>query len=442
MALREEKSKILAERKQKIQEKASLLGEDKEEHKKLIKSHDENTQRLINKIDAERLRMEADLHERLRKKREAKYKAQESVMKEELLIKRKQIEEIDRQKRQHFDREQKEVMEQLQKSVQDEFSPPGHGETQPEYTDGMASAAPVTEQELAMLLLSSPLYQKINEIAVLLKNQSFNLSPSSYYIDPKDALWVNDTELHAIEVSSIPPRSFVIYKFGCCIVKSLVSCCNHDPVSLLVADKIPPNNHIKQNAFRNSFMYDAKNRILYMRLERLDNVGEFVLVLVHILSHIQVGSFDNDIDPRFVREFYRCLSICCNDIFFCRYQGPSLSIQSEGGHLSSPHQEAFVDDLLESRLIVDTSTAAGNHRCEKLTLRLQKYAQFKFGSKLKVFLDQLEKKCSKDSEHTDIKSDQQSRAGTSHEATRSLSKASYWRNLTKEVVKKSQGSDI
>ena len=307
LALHEEKSKILSERKQKIQEKVSLFGGDKEEHEKLIKSHDENTQRLINKIDAERLRMEADLHERLRKKREVRYKAKESEMKGELLMKRKQMEESDRQKRHNINKKEKEKLDQFQESLQDELSSGLQAEeinVQCDSKGNTTLALPMTDQEIMLLLLSSPLYQ---EIAILLQNQQFN--KSYHHVDPKDAIWVNDTKFHIIDVNLISPKAFVIYKFGCCIINSLIATCNHEPVSLLVANKIPPNNHIKQNAFSNSFLYDDKNRILYMQLERLQNVGEFVLILVHILSHIQVGSFNDDSDPQFVREFYHCLSV-------------------------------------------------------------------------------------------------------------------------------------
>lgn len=428
LALREEKSKILAERKLRIQEKASLLGGDKEEHEQLIKSHDENTQRLINKIDAERLRMEADLHERLRKKREVRYKVKESEMQEELLKKRKQMEESDRQRRQNLDKKEKQKLEQLHESLQDQLSSGLQSEEMNMQHDNMGStvlALPITEQEMTLLLLSSPLYQKLDEIAVLLQNQP--LVNSSHHVDPRDAIWISDTELHVIDVNLISPKAFVIYKFGCCIINSLTATCNHDPVSLLVADKIPPNIQIKQNAFCNSFVFDDKNRILYMRLERLENMGEFVLILVHILSHIQVGSFNDDSDPKFVREFYRCLSVCCNDFFLSRYQGTlltwsevhkpdGLQLTAQGGV-----KELLVDDLLHSKLKIDDTERGFKH--------LQRYTEIKFGSKLSAYLDDL-----KEGRHSKDNSNKELTATTSKVATRSLNKESYWRTVVKPAV--------
>ena len=49
--------------------------------------------------------------------------------------------------------------------------------------------------------------------------------------------------------------------------------------------------------------YDPNNRILYLRRDRLENVGEFILVLVHTLAHVHVGDMRNDADPNFLKEF-------------------------------------------------------------------------------------------------------------------------------------------
>ena len=443
--LREERSKILAERKQKIQEKASSLLGDEEEQKKLIKSHDENTQRLVNKIDAERLRMEADLHERLRKKREAKYKAKESEMREELLKKRKQIEKSDRQKRQLLATEEKKKLEQLQESLpyENSFSLRVEDNNHSDSALPIPHVFPLKQQELTMLLLSSPLYQKLDEIAILLQNQPFTSNPSQY-IDSKDALWISDTEFHPISPSSLSPKSFVVYKFGCSIMKLLSTYCSHDPVSLLIADKIPPNKHIQQNVFCNSFMFDAKNRILYIRQERLKNAGEFLVVLVHILSHIQVGKFNNDADPEFVREFYRYLSICCNKLFLSRYHNSSCELHDRDELMAANGVETLVDDLLDTRLQMDGDTEGITGHENRLN-KLQRYAEFKFGSKLQTFLDQIDEgnKWDSDQLHKSLQVAPRHIAISDHKvtaseevATRPLNKASYWKTVAKRIIHK------
>ena len=58
-------------------------------------------------------------------------------------------------------------------------------------------------------------------------------------------------------------------------------------------------------AFRNSFFFDRK--ILFMIQERMDtcSLGDFVVVILHYLSHIKTGDLKDDCDPFFMREFYK-----------------------------------------------------------------------------------------------------------------------------------------
>ena len=109
------------------------------------------------------------------------------------------------------------------------------------------------------------------------------------YIDARDAEWMKDDNLEPVDLNKVPGRTFVVYKFGCFVVELLVAHCQHKPVTLLLAEKIPANEQLTNNAYRNSFHYDANNRILYMRVARLESVGQFTLVLVHTLAHIKAG---------------------------------------------------------------------------------------------------------------------------------------------------------
>ena len=111
------------------------------------------------------------------------------------------------------------------------------------------------------------------------------------YIDARDVEWSGDGDLVPVDLNKVNSRVFVVYKFGCFVLDLLVAHCQHPPITLLLAEKIPPNRNLTHNAYRNSFHYDANNRILYMRTARLDSVGEFVTVLVHVLSHVKSGQF-------------------------------------------------------------------------------------------------------------------------------------------------------
>lgn len=431
-ALQEERAQIITERKQKMQQKVSQLSGNKEEQQKLLQSYSEDTHRLVNKIDAERLRIEADLQDRIRKRKQAKRKAKEDEIREEFLQKQKEMEEMERLERQRLAEEEKQKLEALQESLQESFAagPTPQDEKGEEGVEVISAeggddlrallrfALPLSEQQLTALLLSTPLYQKLEQIKSLLQSQTLmqqttqpKPTSSEVYIDPKDASWVNDEKFHPTDIGTIPVRAFVVYRFGCCIINSLVAHCNHTPVSLLLADAIPPNQHFTRNAFRNSFAYDANNRILYIRLERLDDVGEFVLVLVHTLSHIHVGSFSNDWDPTFVKEFYHSLSICCSELFFSRYRHSSrlaAACIEESGKVGTEidsynflqaafgktqsviEKENLTDNLLDTRIMMDTDHQGSEFSHEKIMAKLERYSEFRIGSKLRVYLDNAE----------------------------------------------------
>ena len=123
----------------------------------------------------------------------------------------------------------------------------------------------------------------------MIYKSTLNILTGESYIDARDLDWRSDGKLVPVDLNKVNSRTFVIYKFGCFVVDLLVAHCEHPPITLLLADKIPPNHNLSHNAYRNSFYYDANNRILYMRTARLDSVGEFVLVLVHTMAHIKSG---------------------------------------------------------------------------------------------------------------------------------------------------------
>ena len=81
-------------------------------------------------------------------------------------------------------------------------------------------------------------------------------------------------------------------------------CLGTPDITLLLASNLPPNNYTN-NCFRHSFFYQHAKKILFVRRERIESVGDFILVLVHCLAHIQVDSLANDANPLFLRCFYK-----------------------------------------------------------------------------------------------------------------------------------------
>ena len=414
--LQEEKQKIVADRKHKLQEKISEVSDDTEQRQKIIQSHSEDTQKLINKIDAAKIRVESNLQEQLQKRRKSKLIEKEAELQLQLLKKKKEQEEKEQQQKQRLAEQEKKKLEAIQESLQESYT--AEPDTSEAATGQVLSPAvqdglPLSQEQLTSLLLATPLYQKLERIRELLEKQPFLSSvPTSIapggYIDPKDAQWVNDTELHPVDVSTLSARAFIVYKFGCSIISLLSNSGNHDLVSLLLADKIPPNHQLKRNAFRNSFAYDGNNKILYLRLQRLDNVGDFVLVLVHTLSHIKVRNLVSDWDSKFLQEFYRSLSICCSRLFFSSYRQTS-HIANEFYNSNSEQSGAYnflenvfesatsgaekcllVDDLVDSRVMMYTDKDGLEFSHDSVMKRMSNYEEFKPGSSLRSFLDKAE----------------------------------------------------
>lgn len=430
LALNARKEALLKEKKAKVKQeidKMSKQGASKEEQEAILKEHSKDLAKLMNKMDADRMRMQSSLEERLKKRREAKRKAKVDELTNQNEEEKREFEEKIQSER---DRAQAEEVMALKESIhvdklvsakmESEAAPPPAPQagTMP---DSYRLAAPLSEGELASLLLSSPLYQKIEGIKSLLSGgagkggASYSApAPGEGYIDIKDdTLWGDDDELVPVDLNTLPSRAFITYKFGSFVVDLLAVHCHHLPVTLLLADKLPSNTHLQRNAYRNSFFYDANNRILYVRAERMDNVGEFVLVLVHCLSHIACGDLRDDAHPGFLKEFHHALAVVCDDLFFARYRRTSalartLSSLPADENLESAsrmllesvfgdaHTEAdksnVVEGLLDAKLLRGANKDGVHFTNEGIVERLGKYSNFVVESKLRSFLGDVEDK--------------------------------------------------
>ena len=220
-------------------------------------------------------------------------------------------------------------------------------------------------------------------------------------------------ELKPVDLSAMSARDFVIYKFSCFIRDLLIVHCAHKPVNILIADELPINPSLMDNAYNDSFYYDSHNRILYMRREHLGNAGEFVLVLVHTLSHVHVEDMRNDQDPKFLKEFHKALGVVCFDLFLSRYRrsnalneamlnSPEDTARNElmsknvlenvfGAAHNEHDRENVVDSLLDNKLIRNQNNSEMFSR-KAIFHRLGKYADFAVGNKLKNFLGEVEEK--------------------------------------------------
>lgn len=160
-----------------------------------------------------------------------------------------------------------------------------------------------------------------------------------------------------------------------------------------------------------------------MRRERLETVGEFVLVLIHCLAHLKAQDLRDDTDPSFVKEFHRSLAIVCDDLFFARYRRSSVLTQSTTlpagedvlekagfelfenrpatAHFHTESRDV-VGDLLDLKLLRGTSKDGVHFSHEGLVERLTKYSNFALSNKIQDMLGDDVEKANPQLQGTDI----------------------------------------
>ncbi|KAI8480901.1 hypothetical protein Bbelb_413740, partial [Branchiostoma belcheri] len=362
-ALNKRKEDLLKEKKQKVKEEMERVaqqGVSEDEQRRLLEQHEKDVQKLEQKMEADRMRMQSGLQERLRRRREEKRRQKEVEVQNTAEEMRREHEE---KLRSEEERMKKDEVLTLKESVnidrlvpsQEDVSPAavltGAAPAQLALPGSFQQTAPLQDGELTNILMASPLYQKLQEIKDLIGNNSKLAAVGDGYMDSRDVDWGADTEFKPVDLNKLSPKDFIVYKFACFIGSLLTVHCGHPPVTILLADSIPPNPQLSKNAYRNSFQYDHNNRILYVRRARMDRVGEFVLVLVHTLAHIKSGDLRDDSSPDFVQEFHRALSAVCNDLFFARRWWETMFNDCE----TESERDAAVDDLLDVKLLRGTS---------------------------------------------------------------------------------------
>ena len=122
-------------------------------------------------------------------------------------------------------------------------------------------------------------------------------------------------ELVPVDINELSPTHFVIYRFGVFVTQLLQKHLDIPEITLLLASCLPPNNYAN-NAFRNSFFFERSRRILFIRQERMESVGDFIVVALHCMAHIKIDDLVDDNNPLFLREFYK---VCFIYVCFIHY---------------------------------------------------------------------------------------------------------------------------
>jgi len=263
------------------------------------------------------------------------------------------------------------------------------------------------EAESAEVKAKAEVIQRIQSIEQMVSTLQTESSTwrGEVFIDSKDAhdptFQPSGTEPQLATVAELDAKSLVLYRFGIHLIDllfaaGLAECpvngtdprSTHTPLQLLLASALPPNPHT-HTAFINSCQFNAEKGILFMRKQRLNDVGEFILVLIHACAHIttqarkQRNDKENHTDtlnraaqpngsgndgathpsssslmwddrhPDFIRHFHSCLQFLCADIF---YTNAAKALQA-APHLISLTQDSTMHGMqIEGR----TTSAEGD----------------------------------------------------------------------------------
>ncbi|KAL0487693.1 hypothetical protein AKO1_000181 [Acrasis kona] len=199
-------------------------------------------------------------------------------------------------------------------------------------------------------LIKSPLYAKLNRIEKMLKNLNGDVG-AAVYRDDKDQEYECEGVLTERKPNELGPIPFVVFKFGDFVIKLLDSKFKLPQVQIMPAASLPKNDYVK-NAYRNSIYYDKDRGVLYVRDKRLDNVGDYAVMIVHCMAHLLIGDFTDDSNPLVVKNFYKMMAVCNQDVFHQR----TLNVEPKS--LVSPDMkekfvkdpEKFASDLLNSTI--------------------------------------------------------------------------------------------
>jgi len=367
---RQQQLKEKQEREKKEIENADVTEEERD---RLMREHKENTQKFDDALKQEQQKSKAALKAKLAARRRRKAESQRAGLEKEDVLSA----EADGREEVMGKMKEEAITKSQDKENQ---AKPDKQKT----SGGGVSSSGNTEQDCMNLLLGSPLFQQIADVQDLIdKNMDAQtggnrdiILGADYgqpYIDVKDAQWLCRGELTPLDLNDMTPGAFVVYRYGVFIIRLLNQAIQTPDVTLLLASNLPTNNYEK-NAFRKSFFYERARRVLFVRRERLESIGDFVLVLLHCLAHIKVDDLTDDGNPLFLREFYKAMKIVCQDMFFSRSKSTPTSV----GLLGVPPSAGGRQALQSAFMVANTQDDRGAVTGELLDVKVKDPTQAEY----------------------------------------------------------------
>jgi hypothetical protein len=210
-------------------------------------------------------------------------------------------------------------------------------------------------------------------------------------------------ELVALDARELSPYQFVAFKFGTFVAELLQKVTGFPRVNVLLARSLPRSTY-GNNAYRNSVYWEPQQSTLWLHVARVENVGTFVLVLVHAMAHVAAGQMTDDADVQFVRLLYRGMRDVCAQLYMARAKGTAATQAARKmlGGMADSELEAFEKLMAAARTeversdvvreLVDTHASDAVDMFSKASLmqRVQRYGDFAAAYKLRQELGALE----------------------------------------------------
>ncbi|ROL53321.1 hypothetical protein DPX16_20431 [Anabarilius grahami] len=207
----------------------------------------------------------------------------------------------------------------------------------------------LAEEDWSRLVALSPLFQLMKEVEQQLRDSArqrgmLKIQPSGAgrsFMDFMDAQWECEGELILVSSDTLNPRELLLYQHGQFLLQHLHLHKMIPAVTLQLASSLPFNDY-NNNAFRNSFYYQA------------------LQVGLSELFHARLGQTDSPDDER---TKYLASDAALNGLLLEKVQKPSPGIFSEDevlGHLRK-YREASVYREVESLLKESPKSLEINH---------------------------------------------------------------------------------
>ncbi|KAJ7990481.1 hypothetical protein DPEC_G00300770 [Dallia pectoralis] len=218
----------------------------------------------------------------------------------------------------------------------------------------------LSDLDLSKLVAMTPLSRTLLQIQESLQNLTSSDAASTDRTIEDPAV-----QLVPVALDNLSPQHFAVFTFGRHVVKLLCDTRIFPPVTLLLARKVPPvfDHEALVSHCNGDFYFDVANRILYLREEKLESVGQFIATLLQSMAFIASGSKTKS----FMQALHCAIAALSLRLFTSSFKNEALTSQR-----SDHSSRTLVEDFLNTRIPAETQFTE-NH----LANRLQRYKYFK-----------------------------------------------------------------